>query len=107
MHLRDDGHTIELDLHRARVAEAERLFEEAVVLAADRGRHTLRAVHGHSTTDPRGEAATIKRAVQRLLASGYLAEYVASWLDSGGATLVGLKPAARVDPRRITLGDVA
>ena len=106
MRLTDDGRLVELDLHRARVAEAARAFEEAAVLAADRGRHTLRVVHGHSTTDPRGEAATIKRAVQDVLASGYLGQYVASWVDSGGATLVGLKPASPPDPRPLRLADL-
>jgi DNA-nicking Smr family endonuclease len=106
MHLLDDGHTVELDLHRARVAEAARLFEEAAVLAAERGRQTLRVVHGRSTTDPRGEALTIKRVVHDVLASGYLDEYVASWLDRGGATLVGLVPAPEPDARRIRLTDL-
>ena len=106
MRLHDDGHLVELDLHRARVAEAARAFEEAAVLAAERGRHMLRVVHGHSTTDPRGEAATIKRAVQELLASGYLGQYVASWVDGGGATLVGLKPAGVRDARPIRLADL-
>ena len=107
MRLHDNGHTVELDLHRVRVVEATDAFEETTVLAAERGRRTLRVVHGHSTTDPRGEAATIKRAVQELLRSGYLDEYVASWVDQGGATLVGLLAAPAADPRPLRLSDLS
>ena len=50
--LTDDGTTVELDVHGAYVDEAINLVRRVALLASERGRSTLRVVHGSSTSDP-------------------------------------------------------
>ena len=103
--LDDDGHAVTLDLHGARVADAERLAHDVVLEAARRGRSTLRIVHGHSTTDPLGGSRTIKTALLDLLDRGAFGPHVVSALRSEGHVLVGLAPAMRPAPGRLRLSD--
>ncbi len=104
--LDDDGQTVTLDLHGARVAEAERLIVAAVVAAARHGRRTLRVVHGHSTTDPWGETRTIKSALHRLLDGGALSPHVTQSVRGEGHLLLGLAPAPRPLAARLRLADL-
>ena len=103
--LADDGRAVTLDLHGATVDEAERLTRAAVREAARRGRATLRVVHGHSTTDRWGEARTIKSMLHDLLDARELAPHVAQSVRAEGRVLLGLAPAARSVPARLTLAD--
>ena len=110
--LDDDGRQVTLDLHGARVAEAERLAHAVAAEAARRGRSTLRVVHGHSTTDPFGSAggpmgapSTIKAALLDGLDRGAFAPHVVSALRSEGSVLLGLAGAARPVPARLRLAD--
>lgn len=108
--LDDDGQTVTLDLHGARVAEAEALALATVREAARRGRRTLRIVHGHSTTGqaggPLGDARTIKTAIHDALDRGDYRPHAASSLRAEGHVLVGLSPAARPVSGRLRLSDV-
>jgi DNA-nicking Smr family endonuclease len=47
--VRDDGTTVEIDLHGARLHEAERLLDIIISEASRRGRTQLRVIHGAST----------------------------------------------------------
>ncbi len=102
-HLADDGSTIELDLHGARVDEAIDLVQRAVLMASERGRSTLRVIHGSSTSDPRERNRTIKHAILDALEEGM--QGAESYLPMEGATLVSLAYGSRPDPRPITLSD--
>lgn len=104
--LSDDGRTVTLDLHGARVAEAEDLLWGAAEVASGAGRHTLRVVHGASTTDWDGGNRTVKTAVRALLDSGALDAWVASEHRTEGAVLLGLHASDAADRRRITLADL-
>lgn len=108
--LDDDGHAVTLDLHGARVDEAERLARAVVAEAARRGRGTLRIVHGHSTTaadggGPLGGSRTIKTALLNGLDRGAFGSDVVSALRSEGHVLLGLAPAPRPAAGRLRLGD--
>ena len=109
--LDDDGRQVTLDLHGARVSDAERLAHAVAAEAARRGRSTLRVVHGHSTTDPfasggpMGGPSTIKTAVLDALDRGAFAPHVASALRSEGSVLLGLAVGPRPAPARMRLAD--
>ncbi len=103
--LDDDGRAVTLDLHGARVADAERLAHAVANAAARHGRSTLRIVHGHSTTDAFGEARTIKTALLDGLDRGDFVPAVVSALRSEGSVLLGLAPASRPAPGRLRLSD--
>ena len=104
--LTDDGRAVTLDLHGARIAEAERLALRAAQEASGAGRSTLRIVHGASTTDWDGGNRTVKTAVLSLLDSGALDAWVASEHRMDGAVLLGLQASGAADRRRITLSDL-
>lgn len=104
--LDDDGQTVTLDLHGARVDEAERLAAAAVVEAARRGRRTLRLVHGHSTTGRRGEERTIKTALHAMLDRGLFRGHVTQSVRGEGHVLLGLAPAPTPAAGRLRLVDL-
>lgn len=100
--LNDDGQTVVLDLHGARVDEALLLARATLALARQRGRARVDLIHGQSTSD--GTRRTIRSALHE-------------WLDSGGAGAVEaqrgeaalvlwLDATARPDRRRMTLREV-
>ena len=97
-HLSDDGLSVPLDLHGARVPEAEDLLLAAAELAAECGRSTLRVVHGASTTDWDGGNRTVKTAV--------LDAWVASAHHAEGAVLLGLRPLGPPDREPLTLAEL-
>ena len=102
--LDDDGQTVTLDLHGARVDEALDLVDALVVEAARRGRTTARVVHGASTTG--SGARTIKSALHDALDGGDFSPPVTSAFRQEGAVLLGLAPAASPRPGRLTLRDL-
>ena len=104
--LSDDGLSVTLDLHGARVPEAEGLVLAAAELAAECGRSTLRVVHGASTTDWDGGNRTVKTAVLALLSSGDLDAWVASAHHAEGAVLLGLRPLGPPDREPLTLAEL-
>ena len=102
--LTDDGATVTLDLHGARVDEALTLVRRTVTLAAARGRTSLRVVHGSSTSDALARNRTIKHALHALLDDGLAGVHDA--FRAEGFTLLSLSLGGRRDPTPITLRDV-
>jgi DNA-nicking Smr family endonuclease len=103
--LEDDGTAVTLDLHGATVDEALRLVRRAAALAAQRGRATLRVVHGTSTSDPRARNRTIRHALHDLLDEGGLPQAHGAF-RAEGYTAISLGLAARRDPTPIRLSDL-
>lgn len=103
--LDDDGHTLTLDLHGETVDSAERLIRQALRLAAERGRNRLTVVHGVSTSDSRYRNHTIRHRLYDLLDDGAL-PHVTDAFRLEGQCLLGLAPALKRDPARITLRDL-
>ena len=104
--LTDDGRAVTLDLHGARVAEAEALAVGAARAASGAGRSTLRIVHGASTTDWDGGNRTVKTALLDLLNRGALDAWVADEHLTEGAMLLGLRASGAPDRQRLTLRDL-
>lgn len=104
--LTDDGRTVTLDLHGARVLEAERLILRTVQLAAERGRHGLTVVHGASTSSTLYRNRTIRHAFYDLLDGGTLDAWVTDAVRLDGSTLLSLVPQQPPDARRLVLRDV-
>ena len=102
--LTDDGQTVALDLHGARVDEALDLVDAVVVEAARRGRTTVRVVHGSSTSG--GGGRTIRTALHDALDAGDFAPPVTSAFRQEGAVLLGLAPHPAPLPGRLTLADL-
>lgn len=105
--LDDDGQSVTLDLHGARVDEALWLAEAAVAEAARRGRSTVRLIHGHSTTGPFGDDRTIKSELYRALDSGALGSAVTSSFRNEGSLLLGLAPSPSPLSGRLRLSDLS
>ena len=103
--LDDDGQTVTLDLHGARVEEALRLVESLVVQAARYGRTTVRLVHGSSTAD-RGADRTIKGALAEALDRGDYDRHVTSDFRQDNVLILGLAPAPSPRPGRLRLADL-
>ena len=103
--LSDDGTTVTLDLHGATVDDALDLVDATAALAAERGRTTLRIVHGSSTSDALARNRTIKHALHDLLDDGSLPE-AQSDVRFESETIVSLPLGAHRDPTPIRLLDV-
>ena len=103
--LDDDGQSVTLDLHGARVEEALRLSEALVIAAARHGRSTIRLIHGSSTTGL-GGGRTIKSALYRALDDGDFDRHATSSFKNEGALLLGLAPSPSPLRRRLRLDDL-
>ncbi|MEM6782385.1 MAG: Smr/MutS family protein [Bacteroidota bacterium] len=103
MRLSDDGTTVTLDLHRVRVGDAEALIRRTVALASERGRASVRVIHGSSTSN--GQRRTIKGVVHNVLDQGMLAAVTGDFRAQDYA-LLSLGIRTRLDTRRLTLNDV-
>lgn len=105
--LHDDGTSVTLDLHGATVDEAIDLSLRTVRLAAQRGRASVKLIHGSSTT--RGSPSyrrTIKRALHELLDDGaFRPEATEAW-RAADVLVLSLSVTAATDPTRIRLHDV-
>lgn len=104
--LSDDGQTVTLDLHGARVSEAERLIRRTVSLAAGRGRHRLTVVHGASTSDDLYRNRTIRHALYDLLDRGALDAWVTDAVRLDGSTVLALPVSSAPDPQRLSILDI-
>ncbi len=91
--LDDDGQSVTLDLHGARVDEAVRLAGAVVVEAARHGRTTVRLIHGGSTTGTLGVDRTIKTELHRALEAGDFDQHVTSSMKQEDVLLLGLAPS--------------
>lgn len=103
-HLSDDGFSVTLDLHGARVDEALDLVDALVAEAALHGRTTARVVHGASTSG--AGRRTIKSALYDALDAGDFAPHVTSAFRQEGALLLGIAPAPSPLPGRLAIGDL-
>jgi len=103
--LTDDGEAIVLDLHGATIAQARDLLSTTIRVACERGRATVRIIHGSSTSDGEGREATIKSAIKEDLHSGLLPA-VTGHVAAGGVTILSLPLGRPRDNRRIRLLDV-
>jgi hypothetical protein len=105
--LTDDGSTVTLDLHGARVGEGVAMAQRTLRLAAQRGRSAVKLVHGRSTSSRAFQNRTLKHELERIDRENAWSAPVTSSLSQGGALLLGLPIGGRPDPARITLLDVA
>ena len=104
--LQDDGQTVTLDLHGARVGEAERLVLNVVSKAYASGRSRVKIIHGTSTSHMLYRNRTIKHTIYDLLESGSLQQYVSSDWRTDGHTLLSLRISNRSDSKKLRLQDV-
>lgn len=103
--LDDDGQSVTLDLHGARVADALDLAAALVDEAARRGRSTVRLVHGTSTAD-RGAERTIKAALTDALDRGDYDRHVSTAFRMDGVLILGLAPGPSPSADRLRLSDL-
>ncbi|NNF58289.1 MAG: Smr/MutS family protein [Rhodothermaceae bacterium] len=103
--LSDDGSTVTLDLHGARVEEALALVRRVIDAARVRGRSAVRVVHGASTSDPLTRNRTIKHALYDELDDGGLPG-ITDAIRFEGETLLSLPPGAPRNPSRLRLLDL-
>jgi len=103
--LDDDGTTVMLDLHGLTVDDALAVTRQTLNLAENRGRTTLKIIHGHSTTGAPGQR-TIKTALYNALNSGFLQRYQQNHHRQQGALLLSLNVGHAAQPARIRPTDV-
>lgn len=104
--LTDTGRAVTLDLHGATVDDGLDLARRVVRIASERGRSSVRIVHGASTSSRAYRNRTLKHALHRLADDGDWPARVTSALRRDGEIVLGLPLGARTDPTRITLADV-
>lgn len=105
--LHDDGRSVTLDLHGATVDEAIDLTTRTVHEAAQRGRSTLKLIHGSSTSRRRFRNRTIKHALHDLLDDGALGSLVTSAFRTENHVTCSLDVTTGTrDPAPIRLLDV-
>jgi DNA-nicking Smr family endonuclease len=104
--LDDDGHRVTLDLHGATVDEALDLTFQTVRLAEERGRTSVKLIHGSSTTTPHSPRRTIKQALHEELDRGALSPHATDTLRAQNHLVLSLDVTATRDPTPIRLADV-
>ena len=105
--LHDDGQTVTLDLHGARIEEALDLTRRLVSEAARRGRSTVKIVHGHSTSETLYQNRTIKNALYDLLDRGTLKKNITHTWRADGYVLLSLDVSASSTPAPIRMRDIS
>ena len=103
--LDDDGQSVTLDLHGARVAEAVELAHTAAEASARRGRRTLRLVHGLSTTEA-GAHRTIKTELADAWHGGDFDRWATDAVQLEGLLVLSLAPAPAPLVGRLRLADL-
>ena len=103
--LDDDGQSVTLDLHGARVAEALALALAAAERAAGHGRRTLRLVHGLSTTEA-GAHRTVKTELADAWASGDFDRWAVDAVQMEGVLVLSLDAAPSPLAGRLHLADL-
>ncbi len=103
--LDDDGQSVTLDLHGARVAEALGLAHAAAEESARRGRRTLRLVHGLSTTEA-GARRTIKTELADAWEAGDFDRWATGAVRMEGVLILSLAPASSPLAGRLGLADL-
>lgn len=100
----DDGSMVTVDLHGLTVDEAIDVTYQTVRLAQDRGRASVKLIHGWSTTRP--GRRTIKTALHDLLDEGMLGASATNVIRSRSHIVLSLDLTVSSDPTRINLSDV-
>lgn len=103
--LDDDGRSLTLDLHGARVDDALDLSHAAVVEAARYGRTTVRLVHGLSTTEA-GAARTIKTALLDAYDDGAFDRHATNAIRMEGVLILSIAPAPTPQSGRLRLANL-
>jgi len=102
--LLDDGTTVQIDLHGFHVDEAIDLVRRVASIASERGRSTLRIIHGSSTSDPLTMNRTIKHVLLDAMDGGI--HGVTSHYSMEDVTLLNLDHSRNRDPRPLALNDL-
>lgn len=102
----DDGTNVELDLHGARVEEARRLTAAVLREAFERGRATVRIIHGHSTSGGPAATGTIKHVVRGIVDYPPPGVEIVDVWRAEGAVTVSLPVGRPVRRERLQLRDV-
>jgi hypothetical protein len=103
--LKDDGHTVTLDLHGATVDEAMGLARQVVREAARRGRSSIKIIHGTSTSDTVFGNRSIKHALYDLLDRQALEASITSAWRADTYLLLSLSISAARNPNSMRLLD--
>ena len=103
--LDDDGQTVTLDLHGARVAQALDLALAAAERASERGRRTLRLVHGLSTSEA-GAGRTIRAGLYDAWDAGDFDRWAVDAVRMEGVLVLSLDPAPSPLAGRLRLADL-
>ncbi|MDX1440782.1 MAG: Smr/MutS family protein [Rubricoccaceae bacterium] len=101
----DDGTTVTIDLHGVWVDRAIEDIRRLVSVAAERGRPSLRIIHGSSTSDVHGTNRTIKHELHRALDSASFPEVASDFRDAD-TTVLALDADTQADRNTITLFDL-
>jgi len=104
--LSDDGTAVTLDLHGATVDEAIDISLNTVHLAAQRGRSSVKLIHGSSTTRQAPHRRTIKRALHDLVDDGAFRPHATEGWRTENYLVLSLGVTATTDPAPIQLLDV-
>ncbi|PEN12907.1 hypothetical protein CRI94_12960 [Longibacter salinarum] len=102
--IKDDGSMVTLDLHGLRVDDAIEVTYDTLRLAQDRGRASLKVIHGSSTSG--AGRRTIKSALYRLLDRGMLVGGHVHVMKQRSYFTLSLDLTASTDPTPIRLLDV-
>ena len=102
----DDGQTVTLDLHGASIEEAVDLARRCVREAARRGRHTVKIIHGQSTSSGLYANRTIKTALYDLLDRGTLSDAITHAWRADGHLLLSLDVTVASNATPIRLLDI-
>ena len=105
LRLDDDGQSLTLDLHGARVDQAVDLSHAAVVEAARYGRQTVRLVHGLSTTEA-GAVRTIKTELLDAYDDGAFDRHATGAVRMEGVLILSIAPAPSPLAGRVRLADL-
>lgn len=102
--IKDDGSTVTVDLHGLTVDDAINLTYDTLRLAQDRGRSSLKVIHGSSTSG--GGTRTIKSALYDLLDRGMLAGGTSHVMRQRSYFTMSLDLTANTDSTPIRLRDI-
>lgn len=103
--IKDNGQIVEIDLHGLWVDDALDAISDVIELSAERGRTSVRVIHGSSTSDNLAHNRTIKHAFLHSLDNGAFPDVI-SVVRYEGKTLLSLASLSTQDPRPISLRDL-
>ncbi len=102
----DDGRTVELDLHGASLIEADRVARRCIDLCAERGRSTLRIIHGVSSSEGDAHRRTIKSILHELVEELSTGDTITGHYTYEGSLMLSFDQSTSVLPTRITINEL-